>query len=65
MEGCGCFSTENGCCPDKFTPSPGPDEQVVFCLLTFDSCLLILDSILLTLDSCLPTLDYCLLTSDL
>ena len=28
MEGCGCYSTENGCCPDKFTPSPGPDGKV-------------------------------------
>ncbi len=26
--GCGCVSTEFGCCPDKFTPSPGPDYQV-------------------------------------
>ncbi len=25
--GCGCVSTENGCCPDKFMPSPGPDGQ--------------------------------------
>ena len=25
--GCGCQTTENGCCPDNFTPSPGKKQK--------------------------------------
>ena len=31
FSGCGCVSTEHGCCPDNFTPAQGPGNAGCLC----------------------------------